>query len=124
MGITQTKKFCNMPRRGRSSRSRGSSFGSRRSMSTTTASKPKAKRPPPPAQSRTAPAPAQSQGGSMVGGLGSMLMQGMAWGAASSVGHRAVDAVMGPRSVNVEHSHPESKGETKQAPQQNSEGFN
>eukprot|EP00954_Amorphochlora_amoebiformis_P010003 783176-Amorphochlora_amoeboformis.AAC.1 len=45
-------------------------------------------------------------------------MQGMVWGAASSVGHRAVDAVMGPRSVNVEHKHTGEEKGTPAVPQQ------
>eukprot|EP00472_Partenskyella_glossopodia_P010443 CAMPEP_0197522566 /NCGR_PEP_ID=MMETSP1318-20131121/7684_1 /TAXON_ID=552666 /ORGANISM="Partenskyella glossopodia, Strain RCC365" /LENGTH=163 /DNA_ID=CAMNT_0043074981 /DNA_START=45 /DNA_END=536 /DNA_ORIENTATION=- len=98
-----------MPRR-RSSRSSGRSsggfFGSRRASTATPA-----RRAPPPAQKRSAPAPAQQQqsSGGMGSGIGSMLMQGMVWGAASSVGHRAVDAVMGPRTMNVEHQYGDQK---------------
>lgn len=31
------------------------------------------------------------------------MMEGMVFGAGSSLGHRAIDAVMGPRSMSVEH---------------------
>eukprot|EP00467_Chlorarachnion_reptans_P020914 CAMPEP_0114518436 /NCGR_PEP_ID=MMETSP0109-20121206/18445_1 /TAXON_ID=29199 /ORGANISM="Chlorarachnion reptans, Strain CCCM449" /LENGTH=153 /DNA_ID=CAMNT_0001699061 /DNA_START=57 /DNA_END=518 /DNA_ORIENTATION=+ len=110
-----------MPRRSsRSSRSsRPSRTIGRRQQSTTAR-----RNPPPPAQSRTAPPPAQQQQSSG-GGIGSMLMQGMVWGAASSVGHRIVDGIAGPRTMHVEHHNPESKGDVKQAqaPQQSS-GFN
>ena len=48
-----------------------------------------------------APAPAQSGGGSMIGGIGSTIAQGMAFGTGSGVAHRAVDAIMGPRTIEV-----------------------
>ncbi|KAK8583889.1 hypothetical protein V6N12_068144 [Hibiscus sabdariffa] len=48
------------------------------------------------------PAPAQSGGGSMLGGIGSTIAQGMAFGTGSAVAHRAVDAVMGPRTIQHE----------------------
>lgn len=54
---------------------------------------------PPPAQ----PAPQQGGGGGMLSGIGSTIVQGMAFGTGSAVAHRAVDAVVGPRSVQVEH---------------------
>ncbi|KAK6923853.1 CHCH protein [Dillenia turbinata] len=53
--------------------------------------------PPPP------PAPVQgSSGGSMLGGIGSTIAQGMAFGTGSAVAHRAVDAVLGPRTIQHE----------------------
>mmetsp|Transcript_10062 Transcript_10062/g.11455 ORF Transcript_10062/g.11455 Transcript_10062/m.11455 type:complete len:183 (+) Transcript_10062:45-593(+) len=61
---------------------------------------------PPPA---AAPAPAPAAGGGMMGGLGGMIMQGMAFGGGSAVAHRAVDAIAGPRTVNHEHSGPEGQ---------------
>ncbi|KAJ9561250.1 hypothetical protein OSB04_006410 [Centaurea solstitialis] len=48
------------------------------------------------------PAPVQSSGGSMLGGIGSTIAQGMAFGGGSAVAHRAVDAVMGPRTIQHE----------------------
>ncbi|KAL5705480.1 hypothetical protein ACHQM5_023778 [Ranunculus cassubicifolius] len=53
---------------------------------------------PPPA---TAP---QGQSGSLVGSIGSTISQGqyMAFGAGSEVAHRAVEAVMGPRTIKHE----------------------
>lgn len=46
----------------------------------------------------------QSGGGGLLSGLAGTMMSGMAFGAGSSVAHRAVDAVMGPREVNHVHS--------------------
>ncbi|MBA0614065.1 hypothetical protein Godav_014398, partial [Gossypium davidsonii] len=59
--------------------------------------------PPQPAQYAPPPAPAQSgSGGSLLGGIGSTIAQGMAFGTGSAVAHRAVDAVMGPRTIQHE----------------------
>ncbi|RZC03507.1 hypothetical protein D0Y65_018258 [Glycine soja] len=38
----------------------------------------------------------------MLGGIGSTIAQGMAFGTGSAVAHRAVDAVMGPRTIQHE----------------------
>nr|XP_043621314.1 uncharacterized protein C6C3.02c [Erigeron canadensis] len=59
---------------------------------------------PPPATASRAPppAPVQSSGGGMFGGVGSMIAQGMAFGTGSAVAHRAVDAVVGPRTIQHE----------------------
>ena len=38
----------------------------------------------------------------MLGGIGSTIAQGMAFGTGSAVAHRAVDAVLGPRTVQHE----------------------
>ncbi|KAM7251396.1 hypothetical protein ACFE04_023279 [Oxalis oulophora] len=58
---------------------------------------------PQPAHHAPPPAVAQSGGGgSMLGGIGSTIAQGLAFGTGSAVAHRAVDAVMGPRSVQHE----------------------
>ncbi|KAL2514718.1 hemiasterlin resistant protein 1-like [Forsythia ovata] len=49
------------------------------------------------------PVPAQaSSGGSMLGNIGSTIAQGMAFGTGNAVAHRAVDAVMGPRTIQHE----------------------
>ncbi|XP_077214980.1 uncharacterized protein LOC143849709 [Tasmannia lanceolata] len=56
---------------------------------------------PPQQASHAPPAPVQ-RGGSMLGGIGSTIAQGMAFGTGSAVAHRAVDAVMGPRSIQHE----------------------
>lgn len=37
------------------------------------------------------------------GGLGSAIAEGMAFGVGSAMAHRAVDSMLGPRTVNVEH---------------------
>ncbi|XP_074294482.1 uncharacterized protein LOC141622333 [Silene latifolia] len=62
-----------------------------------------AARSPPPQTVNRPPAPAQaSGGGSMLGGLGATIAQGVAFGTGSAVAHRAVDAVMGPRTIQHE----------------------
>lgn len=40
----------------------------------------------------------------MMSGLAGTVMQGMAFGTGSAVAHRAVDAVAGPRTMQVEHT--------------------
>ncbi|KAL0376019.1 UNVERIFIED_CONTAM: hypothetical protein Scaly_0719500 [Sesamum calycinum] len=68
------------------------------------APRPAARSPPPqPVHHAPPPAPVQSSsGGSMLGGIGSTIAQGMAFGTGSAVAHRAVDAVMGPRTIQHE----------------------
>ncbi|OUZ99760.1 CHCH [Macleaya cordata] len=62
-----------------------------------------ARNPPQPASHAPPPAPVQGGGGgSMLGGLGATIAQGMAFGTGSAVAHRAVDAVMGPRTIQHE----------------------
>ncbi|KAK3185200.1 hypothetical protein Dsin_032486 [Dipteronia sinensis] len=64
-----------------------------------------AARSPPPQTVNHAPPPAPAQsggGGSLLGGIGSTIAQGMAFGTGSAVAHRAVDAVMGPRTIQHE----------------------
>ncbi|CAN1167402.1 Uncharacterized protein C6C3.02c [Linum perenne] len=64
-----------------------------------------AARSPPPQTAHQAPPPAVAQssgGGSMLGGIGSTIVQGMGFGAGSAVAHRAVDAVMGPHTIQHE----------------------
>eukprot|EP00270_Netrium_digitus_P021568 TRINITY_DN927_c0_g1_i1.p1 TRINITY_DN927_c0_g1~~TRINITY_DN927_c0_g1_i1.p1 ORF type:complete len:150 (-),score=23.67 TRINITY_DN927_c0_g1_i1:140-589(-) len=64
-------------------------------------------RPPAPAPAVHAHPPApqqQSSGGSFVGNMMSTIGQGLAFGTGSAVAHRAVDAVMGPRTVTHEHA--------------------
>ncbi|KAI3770092.1 hypothetical protein L6452_01213 [Arctium lappa] len=61
-----------------------------------------ARNPPAPASRAPPPAPVQSSGGSMLGGIGSTIAQGMAFGTGSAVAHRAVDSVMGPRTIQHE----------------------
>ncbi|XP_031391180.1 hemiasterlin resistant protein 1-like [Punica granatum] len=58
---------------------------------------------PQPVHQASPPAPMQSGGGgSILGGIGSTIAQGMAFGTGSAVAHRAVDAVMGPRTIQHE----------------------
>eukprot|EP00252_Welwitschia_mirabilis_P014461 TRINITY_DN31781_c0_g1_i1.p1 TRINITY_DN31781_c0_g1~~TRINITY_DN31781_c0_g1_i1.p1 ORF type:complete len:147 (-),score=36.67 TRINITY_DN31781_c0_g1_i1:121-561(-) len=60
--------------------------------------------PPQHASNAPPPAPAQSSGGSsMLGGIGSTIAQGMAFGTGSAVAHRAVDGVLGPRAMQHEY---------------------
>ncbi|CAI9770024.1 unnamed protein product [Fraxinus pennsylvanica] len=73
--------------------------------STRPAPRPAATRNPPPQPANHAPPPAPVQGntgGSMLGNIGSTIAQGMAFGTGSGVAHRAVDAVMGPRTIQHE----------------------
>ncbi|XP_073005186.1 uncharacterized protein [Typha latifolia] len=57
--------------------------------------------PPQPVHQAPPPAPVQG-GGSVLGGIGSTIAQGMAFGTGSAMAHRAVDAVMGPRTIQHE----------------------
>ncbi|RAL44998.1 unnamed protein product [Cuscuta campestris] len=58
---------------------------------------------PAPVKNSPPPAPVQSSGGgSLLGGIGSTIAQGMAFGGGSAMAHRAVDAVVGPRTVQHE----------------------
>uniref|UniRef100_A0A5B6ZSM0 Putative hemiasterlin resistant protein 1-like n=1 Tax=Davidia involucrata TaxID=16924 RepID=A0A5B6ZSM0_DAVIN len=78
--------------------------------------------PPQPASHAPPPAPAQnSSGGSMLGGLGATIAQGMAFGTGSAVAHRAVDSVLGPRTVQHETAVSESAAAAP-APAMNSVG--
>ncbi|KAK4850224.1 hypothetical protein QYF36_004924 [Acer negundo] len=43
---------------------------------------------------------AQCGNGTMVGGVGTAVANGLAFGAGSAVAHRAVDAVLGPRVIH------------------------
>jgi len=67
--------------------------------------------PPQPVSRAPPPAPAQAgSGGSILGGIGSTIAQGMAFGTGSAVAHRAVDAVMGPRTIQHETVSSEAAG--------------
>jgi len=60
--------------------------------------------PPPPAPAAAAPPPAPAaSGGGMMSGLMGSVATGMAMGTGMSMANRAVDAVMGPRSMEVKH---------------------
>jgi len=45
----------------------------------------------------------------MMSGIGSTIVQGMAFGTGSAMAHRAVDGVMGPRTVEHVHRDEETK---------------
>ncbi|KAJ9166451.1 hypothetical protein P3X46_021203 [Hevea brasiliensis] len=79
----------------RRSRSSGGSSGSR----PTTARRPN---PPQPAAPAPPPAPVHGANGSMMGGFGAAVVDGLAFGTGGAVAHRAVDAVLGPRVVHHE----------------------
>lgn len=74
-----------------------------RQRSSRPAPRPVARRAPPPAPVHQAHPPAVPQqgsgGGGMLSGIGSTIAQGMAFGTGSAVAHRAVDSIMGPRTV-------------------------
>ncbi|MFS7979338.1 putative cysteine alpha-hairpin motif superfamily [Helianthus anomalus] len=57
---------------------------------------------PAPVKQAPPPVPAPSSGGSVLGSIGSTIAEGMAFGGGSAVAHRAVDAVMGPRTIRHE----------------------
>ena len=59
--------------------------------------------PPPPPPRQMPPQQAPQQGSSTGGGIFGGIMNGMVWGAGSSLGHRVMDGVMGPRTVEVVH---------------------
>ncbi|CAK9150936.1 unnamed protein product [Ilex paraguariensis] len=80
-----------------------------------------ARNPPAPAHHAPPPAPVQGgSGGSMLGGIGSTIAQGMAFGGGSAVAHRAVDAVLGPRTI--QHETVASGADAATAPTTNSIG--
>jgi len=55
----------------------------------------------------------------MMSGLMGSVVQGMAFGGGSAVAHRAVDAIAGPRTMQVEHVGSEGQAQPQQAaPQQ------
>ncbi|KAL6494605.1 hypothetical protein OROGR_031405 [Orobanche gracilis] len=43
-----------------------------------------------------------NSGGSILGGIGSTIAEGMAFGTGNAVAHRVADAVMGPRTIQLE----------------------
>ncbi|KAF8115728.1 hypothetical protein N665_0025s0185 [Sinapis alba] len=62
-------------------------------------------RSPPPQTVNHAPPPATAQphrSGSVFGGIGSTIADGMAWGTGNVIAHRVMDAVMGPRTIKHE----------------------
>ncbi|CAA2974626.1 Hypothetical predicted protein [Olea europaea subsp. europaea] len=80
-----------MPRR-----SSGRSFGRRSSWS---APRPAASTPrPAPVQDPASP-PAPPKSAPVGGGLGSVVAEGMAFGGGNAIAHRAVDSMLGPRTI-------------------------
>ncbi|KAF8681833.1 hypothetical protein HU200_045275 [Digitaria exilis] len=77
--------------------------------------------PPQPARQAPPPAPAQTSGGSILGGIGSTIAQGMAFGTGSAMAHRAVDAVMGPRTIQHETVVSEAAAAAPAAPMMNAD---
>jgi len=77
--------------------------------------------PPQPVRQAPPPAPAQSGGGSILGGIGSTIAQGMAFGTGSAMAHRAVDAVMGPRTIQHETVVSEAAAAAPAAPMMNAD---
>ncbi|OAY66295.1 uncharacterized protein C6C3.02c-like isoform X1 [Ananas comosus] len=58
--------------------------------------------PPQPAKAAPPPAPPVQGGGSVLGGLGSAIADGMAFGTGSAIARRAVDAIVGPGVIQHE----------------------
>ncbi|CAK9179351.1 unnamed protein product [Ilex paraguariensis] len=80
-----------------------------------------ARNPPAPANHAPPPAPVQGgSGGSILGSIGSTIAQGMAFGGGSAMAHRAVDAVLGPRTI--QHESVVSEAAAAPAPHMNSIG--
>ncbi|OEL37164.1 hypothetical protein BAE44_0001818 [Dichanthelium oligosanthes] len=77
--------------------------------------------PPQPARQAPPPAPVQSGGSSILGGIGSTIAQGMAFGTGSAMAHRAVDAVIGPRTIQHETVVPETAAAAPAAPMMNAD---
>lgn len=97
---------------------RGGSRGGSRSpppRSSNTASRPM--QPPPPPRTQVPPQQTTQQSGGMLGGIGSTIMQGMAFGAGSEVAHQAVRSLMGGSSSHGQ----QQQQEVAQQPQQYSQ---
>ncbi|PWZ56793.1 hypothetical protein Zm00014a_022006 [Zea mays] len=76
--------------------------------------------PPQPAR-QAPPAPVRDGGGSMFGGIGSTIAQGMAFGTGSAMAHRAVDSVLGPRTIQHETLATEAPAAAPAAPAMNAD---
>ncbi|KAM4069288.1 hypothetical protein ACB094_12G078500 [Castanea mollissima] len=88
-------------------RSSGGGGGGRRSSSRSSrpaarAPSPTSNTPKPAAAAPPHPVPAQGQSGSVMGSLGATIADGLAWGTGTSIAHRAMDALMGPRVIKHE----------------------
>ena len=102
-----------MPR-GRSSSSSRSSYGGNRGSSFSRSPQPQ-QRTQMPQQQHQQTTVQPRQGGGMMSGIGSTIVQGMAFGAGSEVAHQAVRSVMGGSS----HSAPQQVQEQQPMQQQN-----
>ena len=89
--------------------SRTPSYG-RASSPNTSSARPQATQRP--VQTAQATPPMQSSGGGMLGGIGSTIVQGMAFGGGSEIGHQVVRSMMGGSS------HGNHQGENQNAPVQ------
>ncbi len=103
-----------MPRGGSRGRSGGSRSPPPRSSFTSS-------RPMPTQQPRPMPMPTQT-GGGMMGGIGSTIMTGMAFGAGSEVAHQAVRGIMGNSPSQVQQ-HQAEQNLQYQPPQQNTQQY-
>lgn len=101
-------------------------FGNKKKSSPASSSKSRAPARQPQSQKNMPPALSGGQGGGMMSGLGGAVVQGAAFGAGSGLAHRAVDSVLGPRTV--EHVHNDVDGSMEggemAADQDNQQGFN
>ncbi|KAL0888257.1 hypothetical protein Bca101_012240 [Brassica carinata] len=80
---------------------------------------------PPPQTVKHAPPPATAQpqrSGSVFGGIGSTIADGMAWGTGNAISHRVMDAVMGPRTIKHETVVSEAAPASAASPVANSTG--
>ncbi|PON59591.1 Cysteine alpha-hairpin motif superfamily [Parasponia andersonii] len=77
--------------------------------------------PPQPAPRAPPPAPVKGGNGSVMGGIGGTIADGMAWGTGMAMAHRAMDSVLGPRVIQYETAaSPASAAATAPAPNTNS----
>jgi hypothetical protein len=119
-----------MPRQSGRSGGRSSGFSSSRSPSYGRATSPNTSSARPtqqPAYSQPSTPPMQSTGGGMMGGIGSTIVQGMAFGGGSEVGRQVVRSMMGGSSH--ESNAPAERNnapveQTQQQPQQTQENQN
>ena len=93
-GLFGGKKAAHL-RKDRSDRPPGDRFPPRPASS-------KNKTAPPPARTQTAPPPARREGGGIMSGIASTVVQGMAFGTGSAIAHRAVGGVANAMSGDSE----------------------
>lgn len=100
---------------GRSGSSRSSSYGSNTSRSSSMGAGNRTQQAKQPTPTSTQP-PMQQGGGSMLGGIGSTIVTGMAFGGGSEIGHQVVRSMMGGKE---QHGEPVQQQPQQQQPMEN-----